>query len=74
MWIKVRQFNPVMGFATTLGVDVSGEMDFLYFNLEQTLIKVSTLVLVFKMQKKLSAFLTWSCVGSEAPPNTGPAE
>lgn len=72
--IQMRQFSPAMGLATSMGVVDHGEMDFLYFRLQKTLVKVSTLVLVFKMQKKLSVFLTWRCVGSETPPNSGPVE
>uniref|UniRef100_A0A8C3EU74 Serine/threonine-protein kinase MRCK alpha n=1 Tax=Corvus moneduloides TaxID=1196302 RepID=A0A8C3EU74_CORMO len=70
--IQMRQFSPAMGLATSWGVVDSGEMDFLYFRLQKTLVKVSALVLVFKMQKELSALLTWRCVGSDAPPNSGP--
>lgn len=72
VWIKVRHLNPLMGLATSLGV--GGEMDLLYFKLQKALVKVSALVLVFKMLKKLSAFLSWRCVGNEALPNTGPVE
>lgn len=35
---------------------------------------ISTLVLVFNMQKTFSVLLTWSYMGSEAPKNTGPIE
>lgn len=62
------------GLGYKLGVIESGEKDFLYFRLQKTLEEVLTLVLVFKMQEKLSAFLTWTCVSSEAPLNTGPVE
>lgn len=74
VWIKVRHFNPLMGLATSVGVVDTGEMDFLYFMLQKALVKVSALLLVFRMQKKLSEFLSWSCVGSKAPPNTDPVE